>query len=171
MVRTDLFPQPLADRVGVCEDERALATVWCTDPGGMADGDCCRIRHDCRQRCPSLFQALRFPHPARLGALSQYIALETWLWNAARVIRGATDAPEYKDFILPLIFYKRHSDVFEDELEKHVQTYGSEELAKKIIEKDHEDALRTGRRPIVRFFIPDEGGDSSSLYNLCVLAM
>ena len=27
-------------------------------------------------------------------------ALETWLWDAACAIRGATDAPKFKDFIL-----------------------------------------------------------------------
>ena len=43
-------------------------------------------------------------------------ALEQWLWDAACVIRGATDAPRFKDFILPLVFYKRLSDVFDDEL-------------------------------------------------------
>jgi type I restriction enzyme M protein len=42
--------------------------------------------------------------------------LETWLWNAACVIRGEIDAPKFKDYILPLIFLKRLSDVFEDEL-------------------------------------------------------
>jgi hypothetical protein len=42
--------------------------------------------------------------------------LETWLWDAACAIRGATDAPKFKDFILPLIFYKRLSDVFDDKL-------------------------------------------------------
>jgi len=26
-------------------------------------------------------------------------ALETWLWDAACAIRGATDAPKFKDFI------------------------------------------------------------------------
>lgn len=41
--------------------------------------------------------------------------LETWLWDAACAIRGATDAPKFKGFILPLIFYKRLSDVFDDE--------------------------------------------------------
>ena len=29
--------------------------------------------------------------------------------------RRQTDAPKFKDFILPLIFYKRLSDVFDDE--------------------------------------------------------
>jgi len=36
-------------------------------------------------------------------------ALETWLWDAACAIRGATDAPKFKDFILPLVFFKRLS--------------------------------------------------------------
>ena len=33
-------------------------------------------------------------------------------------IRGPVDAPKYKDFILPLIFLKRLSDVFDEEREK-----------------------------------------------------
>jgi type I restriction enzyme M protein len=43
-------------------------------------------------------------------------ALESWLWEAACVIRGPVDAPKVKDYILPLIFLKRISDVFEDEV-------------------------------------------------------
>lgn len=82
--------------------------------------------------------------------------LETWLWDAACVIRGATDAPKFKDFILPLIFYKRLSDVFDDEFEKQKTEYGDEELAREIIEADHEDALKSERNPIVRFYIPQE---------------
>ncbi len=38
-------------------------------------------------------------------------ALESWLWEAACVIRGPVDAPKFKDYILPLIFLKRLSDV------------------------------------------------------------
>jgi hypothetical protein len=34
-------------------------------------------------------------------------ALENWLWEAACSIRGLLDAPKYKDYILPLLFYKR----------------------------------------------------------------
>ena len=47
--------------------------------------------------------------------------LETWLWDAACAIRGATDAPKFKDFILPLIFYKRLSDVFDDECQQYIE--------------------------------------------------
>jgi type I restriction enzyme M protein len=46
----------------------------------------------------------------------QLSELETWLWDAACIIRGPVDAPKFKDYILPLIFLKRLSDVFEDEL-------------------------------------------------------
>ncbi len=42
--------------------------------------------------------------------------LEGWLWEAACVIRGPVDAPKFKDYILPLIFLKRLSDKFEDEV-------------------------------------------------------
>ena len=82
--------------------------------------------------------------------------LETWLWDAACVIRGATDAPKFKDFILPLIFYKRLSDVFDDEFAKQVEEFGDETVAREIIDADHQDALRAGRNPIVRFYIPQE---------------
>ena len=80
-------------------------------------------------------------------------ALETWLWDAACAIRGATDAPKFKDFILPLIFFKRLSDVFDDEFAGQVKEFGDEEVAREVIKADHEDALKTGRKPVVRFFI------------------
>ena len=82
--------------------------------------------------------------------------LETWLWDAACVIRGATDAPKFKDFILPLIFYKRLSDVFDDEVTNLVKVFGDAEETRKTIDEDHENALKNGRDPIVRFYIPQE---------------
>ncbi len=82
--------------------------------------------------------------------------LETWLLDAANTIRGASDAPKFKDFILPLIFYKRLSDVFDDEFAKQIEEFGDEKLAREIVEADHGDALKSGRNPIVRFYIPQE---------------
>lgn len=82
--------------------------------------------------------------------------LETWLWDAACAIRGAADAPKYKDFILPLVFYKRLSDVFDDEFKEQVTTYGDEQIAHTVLQADHEDALKHNRRGIVRFYIPRE---------------
>lgn len=97
---------------------------------------------------------LKFPAP--VNEKLDIPALETWLWDAACEIRGATDAPKFKDFILPLIFYKRLSDVFDDEFEKCAAKFGGEEIAREFIREDHADALRTGRKPIVRFFVPHE---------------
>ncbi len=82
--------------------------------------------------------------------------LENWLLDAANTIRGASDAPKFKDFILPLIFYKRLSDVFDDEFARQIEEFGDEESARVIVEADHEDALTSGRNPIVRFYIPQE---------------
>src|SRR2546429_2875907 len=82
-------------------------------------------------------------------------ALETWLWDAACAIRGATDAPKFKDFILPLVFYKRLSDVFDDEFSERAAEFGDEATAREVIEADHADALKSGRKPIVRSFILD----------------
>lgn len=82
--------------------------------------------------------------------------LETWLWDAACAIRGSTDAPKFKDFILPLVFFKRLSDIFDDEFAAHVKEYGDEATAREIIEADLAHALKTGSSPIIRFYIPKE---------------
>ena len=96
------------------------------------------------------------PFPAVNEKHLDISTLEEWLLAAANTIRGASDAPKFKDFILPLIFYKRLSDVFDDEFAKQIEEFGSEELAQEIVEADHEDALKSGRNPIVRFYIPQE---------------
>src|SRR5437588_12728849 len=72
-------------------------------------------------------------------------ALESWLWEAACVIRGPLDAPKFKDYILPLIFLKRLSDVFDDELAHLGKEFGNAETAAKLVGQD---------RKLVRFFVP-----------------
>src|SRR5207248_1272859 len=79
-----------------------------------------------------------------------------WLWDAACVIRGATDAPKFKDFILPLVFFKRLSDVFDDEFAAQVEEFGDETVAREVIEEDHAASLQDGHAPIVRFFVPED---------------
>ncbi|HIJ02403.1 TPA: SAM-dependent DNA methyltransferase, partial [Candidatus Woesearchaeota archaeon] len=63
--------------------------------------------------------------------------LEGWLWEAACKIRGEIDAPKYKDYILPLIFLKRLSDVYDDEVNKLAGSYEDKEEAEAFIEADH----------------------------------
>ena len=74
-------------------------------------------------------------------------ALENWLWEAACAIRGPVDAPKFKDYILPLIFLKRLSDVFEDELNQLAQELGGRYHAEHLVEQDHK---------LVRFYIPPQ---------------
>lgn len=71
--------------------------------------------------------------------------LEGWLWEAACQIRGPVDAPKFKDYILPLIFLKRLSDVFDDEVERVGQELGDAKAGRFIVDADHK---------IVRFYIP-----------------
>ncbi len=40
---------------------------------------------------------------------------ESYLWGAATLLRGTIDAGDYKQFIFPLLFYKRLCDVFDEE--------------------------------------------------------
>lgn len=73
--------------------------------------------------------------------------MEQMLWDAACSIRGEKDAPKFKDYILPLLFIKRLSDVFDDEVERLAQKFGDAETALEILEADHS---------LVRFYIPPE---------------
>jgi len=74
--------------------------------------------------------------------------LEQWLWDAACQIRGPVDAPKYKDYILPLIFIKRLSDVFEDEVKRLAEEWGkSIEFVEDLLKKDHS---------LVNFYIPEK---------------
>ena len=82
--------------------------------------------------------------------------LETWLWDAASAIRGPVDAPKFKDYILPLIFLKRLSDVFEDEFNRLAEEYKSREVAEQIIERERADGTIAAGRGTVRFYIPKE---------------
>ena len=43
--------------------------------------------------------------------------LEKYLWGAATTLRGTIDAGDYKQYIFPLLFYKRICDVYDEEFE------------------------------------------------------
>lgn len=44
--------------------------------------------------------------------------LEKYLWGAATALRGTIDAGDYKQYIFPLLFFKRICDVYDEEYEK-----------------------------------------------------
>ncbi|MFY9226870.1 MAG: class I SAM-dependent DNA methyltransferase [Blastocatellia bacterium] len=56
--------------------------------------------------------------------------LESYLWGAATLLRGVIDAGDYKQFIFPLLFFKRICDVYDEEFEQALKMYdGDEEFA------------------------------------------
>ena len=73
--------------------------------------------------------------------------MEQMLWDAACSIRGEKDAAKFKDYLLPLLFLKRLSDVFDDEIDRLAQEFGDRAVAQEIAESDHE---------LLRFYLPPE---------------
>lgn len=55
--------------------------------------------------------------------------LKSFLWSAAEDLRGQIDAAGYKEYIFPLLFFKRISDVYDEQYEAFVAE-GGEEYAK-----------------------------------------
>jgi type I restriction enzyme M protein len=53
--------------------------------------------------------------------------LESYLWGAATLLRGYIDAGDYKQFIFPLLFYKRLCDVFDEETLRALRESGGDE--------------------------------------------
>jgi type I restriction enzyme M protein len=43
--------------------------------------------------------------------------LEDYLWGAANILRGMIDAADFKQYIFPLLFFKRISDLWDEEFE------------------------------------------------------
>ena len=74
-------------------------------------------------------------------------SMEQMLWDAACSIRGEKDAPKFKDYLLPLLFLKRLSDVFDDEIDRLAEEYGDRDIALEIAEADH---------VLLRFYLPPE---------------
>ncbi|MGA2538904.1 MAG: class I SAM-dependent DNA methyltransferase, partial [Terracidiphilus sp.] len=52
--------------------------------------------------------------------------LESYLWGAATLLRGTIDAGDYKQFIFPLLFYKRLCDVFDEETQAALRESGGD---------------------------------------------
>ena len=68
--------------------------------------------------------------------------LENYLWGAAVVLRGLIDAGDYKQYIFPLVFLKRISDVYDEEHASALKIYGDEHLAD--LPENHRFAIPEG---------------------------
>lgn len=82
-----------------------------------------------------------------MSALPSTKTMEQMLWDAACSIRGEKDAAKFKDYLLPLLFLKRLSDVFDDEIARLAEDYGDKAAALEIVESDHS---------LLRFYLPPE---------------
>jgi len=56
--------------------------------------------------------------------------LESYLWGAAKLLRGLIDAGDYKQYVFPLLFFKRLSDVWDEEYETALAETSDEAYAR-----------------------------------------
>ena len=54
--------------------------------------------------------------------------LKSYLWDSANILRGSIDSGDFKHYILGMLFFKRLSDVYDEEYEELVGKVG-EKLA------------------------------------------
>ena len=52
--------------------------------------------------------------------------MKTFLWGAATRLRGQIDAAGYKEYIFPLLFFKRISDVYDEQYNGFLREGGEE---------------------------------------------
>ncbi|RIT48795.1 N-6 DNA methylase [Mycobacteroides abscessus] len=146
----DLTQAELAERLGV-----SFATVNRWEGGGNKPqrGPMERIRALADEAGVDLdgMEPSATPAPTRrkgrTDAARSTKSMEQMLWDAACSIRGEKDAPKFKDYLLPLLFLKRLSDVFDDEIERLAEEFGDKDVALEIAESDHS---------LLRFYLPPE---------------
>lgn len=83
------------------------------------------------------------------GAPISLDEMKTFLWGAATRLRGQIDAAGYKEYIFPLLFFKRISDVYDEQYNGFLREGGEEyagmqveDLAIKIPQGAHWDDVR-----------------------------
>ncbi len=79
--------------------------------------------------------------------LEKELNLKTALWEAANIFRGsAVDRTDWKGYILPLLFYKRICDVWDEEYSRMIEEYGEDfkdEHRFQVPEGNHWNDVRT----------------------------
>ena len=65
----------------------------------------------------------------KMGSRLTLQQLEQFLWKSADILRGRIDSSDYKKYIFGLLFYKRISDVWDEEYKKVIDEYDDKSLA------------------------------------------
>jgi type I restriction enzyme M protein len=68
--------------------------------------------------------------------------LEKYLWGAAVLLRTHIDAGEYKQYIFPLLFFKRLCDVYDEENQEILKKYGDKDALN--FEENHKFVIPKG---------------------------
>ena len=96
---------------------------------------------------------------ATTDRLSQH-ELESYLWGAANLLRGLIDAGDYKQYVFPLLFFKRLSDVWDEEYAAAIADTGDEGYARataddrfRIPEGAHWADVRNASRDVGRALV------------------
>lgn len=69
--------------------------------------------------------------------------LEKYLWGAATALRGTIDAGDYKQYIFPLLFFKRICDVYDEEFQ-HALDDSDGDLEYAAFEENHRFQIPKG---------------------------
>lgn len=152
--KLDLTQEQLADRLGVSfatvnrwegganlPQKAARATIAAlAETAGVGMDDAAPADIDAAEKVTRRRVGSRSTTPSTKS-------MEQMLWDAACSIRGEKDAAKFKDYLLPLLFLKRLSDVFDDEIARLAEEYGDRDTALEIAEDDHE---------LLRFYLPPE---------------
>lgn len=152
--RLDLTQEQLAERLGVSyatvnrweggvsRPQKAARTAIATLAAEAGIDDESAV-----DEAESAARVTRRRSRSRQASVPSTKPMEQMLWDAACSIRGEKDAAKFKDYLLPLLFLKRLSDVFDDEIERLAEEYGDREVAQEIAEGDHD---------LLRFYLPPE---------------
>jgi type I restriction enzyme M protein len=65
----------------------------------------------------------------KMGSKLTLPQLEAFLWKSADILRGKIDSSDYKKYIFGLLFYKRMSDVWDEEYESVMKEYKDKTIA------------------------------------------